>query len=231
MISVREKIDRIKIPAQVESLSVDDPNDDRHQSISTATTAVKREAIRVIIAAAIEDQASLDPEGSETFVRGRSGDEETGPSSKMRRIESENLPPSSGIRFIASDSTIDHLDEIYLDCVSSTTAMPSEFDTIWSFDDLRSRYKPDVSENDIYTHIDNSLILALEYLVDPKLGLLRKQVKRRRFERAKNTKSPDTNDGMTDFVGVGTSKDGSALRHPPLWEIKRKNVWSTVLFR
>lgn len=190
---------------------------------SSKSTKVKVEAVVDGIRKAIEESRVSDGGGSDE------GDGRMGKRKKQRM--GEERIERMGIRFVADDHPLFELDQLHEASLDPEASIPREFDGIWSFDRVRSRYFPDVIEADCHTHLENTIILALRLLLDPTSGILRVPCKPQRFERATTTASDQSQDGMTDFKGVGTSPGGGRLQHPPLWEIKRTSVFPLMLFR
>jgi len=190
MKSVRETIDEFVIPAQKESF--EGSIDDRRPAQSRESSKVRAEAVAECISRAIGEEAR---EGNLAVVGSMAGEESwMDPARKKQRIERLEGKDRL-IHFLADDDTLSRLDQYYLETVSDTISMPPEFELIWDFDGFRSVYEPDSDENDVYLHLQSTIVLTLQFLVDRRYGLFEPDIQVRRWKRAKRTSSSDTRDG------------------------------------
>jgi len=203
---------------------------------SRETTKVKREAIVQSILKALEDDDVRRRDVGEGVeagvgVRVGVGNEEDEADehvlSKKRKIEARL---SRGISFIAHDDLLLRLDTHYEDLVDPTARFPSDAHKVWPYDEVRSKYYPDILEEACYNHLDSTLLLLLLLFFDTTHAILKRPDGHRRFDRARHTSNlAETKDGMTDYIGVGM-RGGKRIQHPPCWEVKRNVVFVLAYF-
>ncbi len=136
-----------------------------------------------------------------------------------------------GIRFMADDWLLSHLDERYAAVVNPETEMPTkDVEAMFAYDSIRRRYRIDKSEPDYHTHLSEFVLILLSILLDRRNKVLLKPMSARMFETPKSTASGFTKDGMTDFKVDGTI-DAVAIANPPIWEVKRDLVLLFIMLR